>query len=311
MNAFERLHAAISGDTPDHVPVSVWFHFGSEHLPPAAVADLHAKFHAAYRWDFLKVMFDYRMQAPCWRDGRAELDVDALLAEANWRAPFLRQQHCLRILHAELGHRVPLFETVYSPWMYLLRHVGRDRKEALLDRPDLTVAILDRIAAATLAHIDFLKELGIYGVYFATIAADAAACEAEIALQSGGDLAVLGRAEGLARILHLHGGHICLERARHHPREVLHCEDRDPTNPGLAALRDAERGAIMGGLPHATLTQIAMPTLRAMIDDAIRRGGRDGFILAPGCSVSPSLAGQTMLDIREQAILRSRSLLNA
>ena len=58
MNSFERMERAVEARPVDQIPASVWCHFGTEHLPPDVVAKLHADYQAAYRWDFMKVMFD-------------------------------------------------------------------------------------------------------------------------------------------------------------------------------------------------------------------------------------------------------------
>lgn len=303
MKAFERLDAAVCGEVPDRIPVSVWFHFGSEHLPPEAVARLHLDYFRTYRWDFLKVMFDYRVELPDRIDDRHDLDVDLLLSQTRWSAPFERQFACLRILHAELGGEAPVIETVYSPWMYLLRHVGYDQAHALLERPQLAAELVGRITDETCRHINRLKEAGIHGIYFATTAGCAAVGGAEFALQSREDSTVLAEAGGLVRILHLHGSDTDPARVRDYPREVLHREDRDPANPGLQALRSRTGGAVMGGLPHDTLTRISQSGLRATIVDAVDAAGRAGFILAPGCVVSPSIARRTLLGIRNDPYL--------
>ncbi len=138
--AFERLDVAVRGQLPDRIPVSVWFHFGSEHLSPETVAQLHLSYFRTYRWDFLKVMFDYRLELPDRIDDRRELDVDLLHSQTRWSAPFERQFACLQILHGELGGEAPIIETVYSPWMYLLRHVGYDKAHAWLERRDTGAA---------------------------------------------------------------------------------------------------------------------------------------------------------------------------
>ncbi|MCW5713155.1 MAG: hypothetical protein KIT43_01390 [Bauldia sp.] len=293
MDAFERLETAIAGKTPDRIPVSLWFHFGSEHLPPETVARLHIEFYRTYRWDFLKVMFDYRLELPATVDAGHGIDLDTLLWETDWQAPFARQRDCLAILKGQLGDEVPLVETVYSPFMYLLRHVGHDHRQSLLDRPEPVAAILDRLCEEACRHVDALKEPAVYGVFFATTAGSTVAGSSELALQAPRDRTVLDRASGLKRFLHLHGAGASAADLADYPREVLHSDGND-----LAELRKGGEKAIMGGLPHASLTRMSLASVRSQIAGAIDSAGRAGFILAPGCSVSPSLARRTMLAIR-------------
>ncbi len=304
MDAFERLRTAVSGGVPDRIPVSVWFHFGSEHLPPEEVARLHIAFQRAYRWDFLKVMFDYRLELPASVDAGDEVYLDALLSETDWAAPFTRQRDCLAILQAELGHEVPVVETVYSPFMFLLRHLGRDHRQSLLDRPDIVAAILERLTAETCRHIDAIGGIGIHGVYFATLAGGVAPGSSEFELHSRHDIAVLDRAADLTRFLHLHGDGVSCAHLASYPRDVLHQDGGGGTGTdGLAELRASGEKAIMGGLPHGALTRMSLAAINAEIAAAVGSAGRAGFILAPGCSVSPSLARRTMLAIRDSDLL--------
>lgn len=303
MNSFERMQAALSGDLPDRIPVSVWFHFGSEHLPPEIVADLHEAYVREYGWDFLKVMFDYRLDLPAEFDTGSGAEFNVALSHIDWNAPFRRQQSCLEILQDRLGRQTPLCETVYSPWMYLLRHVGYDRRQDLLANPGLAREMLDRISDATCRHLQSLRNIGTYGVYFATTIGDAHTGTAEAEQQAETDRRVLTEAEGMVRMLHLHGKQTDLARIRDYPHEAIHCEDCDPGNPGLDELRKVTKGAVMGGLPYRTITRLSPASIQEAVAGAISAAGRRGFILAPGCSVSPSVSRRTLRSIRDSAHL--------
>ncbi|MGV3650086.1 MAG: uroporphyrinogen decarboxylase family protein [Devosia sp.] len=297
MTAKERLDAVIAGQEADRIPASVWFHFGTEHLPPPAVAQLHAQYQRAYGWDFLKVMADYRLPVPDAAFAGDSLDLDALLAQTDWESPFLAQLACLGHLAADVGGAVPLIDTIYSPWMQLLRHVGRDQRETLLTDPARTGALLDRLTDVTCSHLDRLRAHGVYGIFFATSAACSAEADAS-ALQQARDMRILVHAHGLARILHLHGSGLALDRVAAYPREVLHCDDHDPASPDLEAQRRAGALAIMGGLPSAGLTRLSRVALRRTMANAVALAGPEGLILAPGCSVSPSIAAGSLSTIR-------------
>jgi uroporphyrinogen decarboxylase len=303
MTALERLQTAIGGEVPDRIPASVWFHMGSEHLPPEEVARLHARYHERYRWDFLKVGFDYRLPLPDAVDSGPDLDLSVLLEQTDWQAPFRLQRTCLGVLQAELGSAVPLVETVYSPLMYLLRHLGHDRRLALLEDRATTMAILERLTEVTCAHVAALSRLGIFGIYLATTAASDQLSSAELSLQAQGDRAILDRGAGLARMLHLHGSGIDPERVADYSRDVLHCSDRCAGNPDLSAMRAGTGGTLMGGIDETTVTSLSRQAMAAQIAEAIAMAGPRGFILAPGCSVSPSISARTMHAIRTSPLL--------
>lgn len=302
MNKFKRIQRALEGRAIDRVPVSAWYHFGSEHLPPAVVAKLHADYQAVYGWDFLKVMFDYRLHYSDMVDNSAGIDLQLMLETTDWRAPFRLQSEVLQTLRAEMGSSVPLVETVYSPWMYLIRHIGRDLKERLLECPDLLAQVLARLTEETCRHVLSVRNMGCYGIYFATLAAEDSVAGLAVAPYHHYDLDVLNAASGLVLMLHLHGSPLYPAAVGEYPRDVLHWDNRDPNNPSLTQLR-ADNRCLMGGLAPSTLTGVSMSALRRQVREAIIEAGTKGFILAPGCSVPSSLSFRKMLALRDPALL--------
>jgi uroporphyrinogen decarboxylase len=302
VNGFRRMQSALEGGSHDQIPVSAWYHFGSEHLAPPDVAKLHADYQAAYDWDFLKVMFDYRLDYPEAVDGSADFDLSLMLQETDWAAPFRRQREVLQLLLGELGSTAPVVETVYSPWMYLVRHIGRDAVERARETPDLLARILERLTEETCRHVKAVRQLGGYGIYFATLAA----CRSEIATAAEFtkpyDLEVLDVASGLVRMLHLHGPDVDATSVRAYRRDIIHWEDRDAGNPSLSELR-ADNRCLMGGLSSSALTGLSLHALRRQAREAISEAGGNGFVLAPGCSVSPSLSFRKMRALRDHSLL--------
>lgn len=306
MNSLHRLESAIKGRPVDQIPVSVWCHFGSEHLPPDAVARLHADFQAAYCWDFMKVMFDYRLDVPDGVDGPAGLDLRLMLDTVDWAAPFQRQIEVLQALRSTLGSSVPMVDTVYSPWMYLVRHLGADLKGAMLEQHDSLTRILALLTEETCKHVGRVRDLGCFGIYFPTLAAERTPWPSLIDLQLPFDKEVLGAASGMVRMLHLHGDKLDVHAVDDYPREVLHWDESERTNPSLSGLR-AGNGCLMGGLAPAGLTGMSMSAFRKMATDAIVRTGGLGFVLAPGCTVSPSLSSRKLQALRDASLLRPPS----
>lgn len=300
MDSYRRMQTAIERQPVDQVPVSVWYHFGSEHLAPEKVAKLHVDYQAAYAWDFLKVMFDYRLDYPDAVDGFGAPDLRLLLETVDWNEPFRKQIEVLLALRAALGPTVPIVETVYSPWMYLVRHFGADLKGTVQENQDLA-EVLARLADETCQHVRRVREIGCFGIYFPTTAAEQSASGDAFGLQRDYDRQVLDSASGMARMLHLHGRGIEADAVRGYPREVLHWDDQESSNPSLASLR-ATNTCLMGGLTCSDLTTISISALRHQAKDAIEMAG-DGFILAPGCSVSPSLSSRKMLSLRDASLL--------
>ena len=64
MNKIERLRATLAGKPVDRPPLTVWYHFGTQHASPEQTAEVHLGFLEAYDFDYLKVMNDYDYPMP-------------------------------------------------------------------------------------------------------------------------------------------------------------------------------------------------------------------------------------------------------
>src|SRR5690606_4977713 len=113
------------------------------------------------------------------------------------------------------------------------------------------------------------------------------------------DLEVLAAAEGMVRVLHVHGNGVDLARIEGYPFEVLSLADRAPDNPSLAELRKRTDRCLMGGIDESALPDMSLDALACQIDDAIRQAGRQGFILAPGCTFPSFSPQRTLAFLRE------------
>ncbi|MEW9805402.1 uroporphyrinogen decarboxylase family protein [Mesorhizobium marinum] len=246
-------------------------------------------------------MFDYRLTYPAAVDDTATIDLQAMLANTDWSAPFRLQRELLRALVDEIGADVPIVETVYSPWMYLLRHVGRGFAACASHQSHDLAEVLSRLTEETRNHVRRVREMGCFGIYFATLAADRSLPTSAAERQH--DVDVLEAGAGIVRMLHLHGRNLDATAVNHYPREVLHLESGGPDHPTLADLR-ADSRCLMGGLSSSTLTTVSMSEMQRQLADAIAGAGPEGLIIAPGCIVSPSLSARKMKALLDPALLR-------
>jgi uroporphyrinogen decarboxylase len=292
------MNAAVTGIKPDQIPVGLWFHFGGETLTPEEQAAIYIHNIRTQKWDFLKVMFEYRPYIPDNLNIFNSHDLQSLLDHTDWEAPFRLQQKCIESLCNELKDEVPIVESGYSPWFMLLRLLGRDCASSLILNSNITHRILAELTFQFCNHIKKIKKLGVYGYFHATLAASKDHSIDGFDFQIKYDHEILSAAKNMVRMLHLHGSHLSIQSIQGYPFEVLSTSDRDSTNPSLKQIRNEVPQCLMGGICEKSLTQLSTNKIQEQIASAILDAGDKGFILAPGCSVSASVSIRTMKNIK-------------
>jgi uroporphyrinogen decarboxylase len=305
MNKRQRLFAAVRGEEVDRPPVTAWVHFLSDHLDGSQVAELHRLFMEAYDWDILKVMNDYRYPVPA---GVTTLDDVQCLERyqklAMTEPCFANQLACLERLRERFGDQVPMFETIFSPYQQIERTVGFDQAPNMLRHGQATIAALETVTETMCDYVQAVKARGIEGIFLAIDSAvpsnlpRGVTDEQHERFQKPFAIRVLRAAEGMVRVLHVHGTHLDMRRIADYPYEVLNLSDRLPGNPSLATLRGITDKCIMGGINETRLSR-SLPELRKEIDDAIAQAGRRKFILSPGCTIPSSASARSLSFLRE------------
>jgi uroporphyrinogen decarboxylase len=306
MTKRERFLAAVSGAPLDRPPVTAWVHFLSDHLPGAETARLHQRFLEAYDWDFVKVMNDYRYPVP---PGVETLEDPASLRAfkpLGLDAPcFAEQLECLRALRAALGPDIALVDTGFDAHQQLLRNVGFAEAPSLWKHTREALAALAAINEDLVAYVKAVKALGVEGFFFSINGgiregfARGASEEVFRTLQRPFDLELLAAAEGMVRILHVHGVGLDIERVLDYPCEVLSLSDRLEGNPSLAALRRRTDKCLMGGIDETKIQERTLPSLAHEVNDALAQAGRAKFILAPGCTIPSFSPRRTLAFLRD------------
>ncbi|MFA7666048.1 MAG: uroporphyrinogen decarboxylase family protein [Burkholderiaceae bacterium] len=301
MNKRERFLAAVNGQSVDRPPVTAWVHFLSDHLDGERVARLHLDFIRAYDWDVVKVMNDYRYPVP---PGVRTLDApESLLGyqPLGLDEPcFAEQLHCLARLRAELGPDIALLETGFDPFQQIMRNVGFDQATNLIGHEREAHQALAAITDTLCRYVRAAKAQGADGFFFSINGAirdgfpRGATDAVHAQMQRPYDLEILRAAEGMVRVLHVHGTGLDLSRIDGYPYEVLSVSDRLPGNPSLRELRAFTDRCLMGGLDETRLQERSLPLVAAEVDDAIAQAGRERLILSPGCTI-PSFSPQRSL----------------
>jgi uroporphyrinogen decarboxylase len=309
-----RVRAAVEGTRADRPPFAWWGHAYREEWSPRELADVTVDRQRAFGWDLVKLQpraccfaeafgSEYRPsgtpeEGPVLvRPAVTEPEDWARIPAVDAAVPALADQvEALQLVVSELGAAVPVIQTVFSPLMVAGFLAGEDRAwtaRALLERPDLVVPALERIAEALADFAVRSVEAGAAGIFFAIAGFGSAEIlpareyEAFALPHDRRVLEAIPRAAWLD-VLHLCGPRQRFELAGALDLPVVSWSIHEAGNPSLAEGARISGRAVMGGIDHASALVRGAPAevdaqARAAIDDT----GGVGLILAPGCSVAP------------------------
>lgn len=291
MTKMQRFMAAIHGDEVDHLPISMWLHFASEHLSSEETARLHIRYFTTYDWDYLKAMNDYRYPVP---NGETVTSVDDLRAFRPLpmsEPAFARQLACLRVLRSELGPDIPIVETLFNPLQTLIRGAGASAAQVVFDHPREGHQMLETITQTLVDYVRACKAQGVTGIFYSINGASKP--------EAGGltdeqfnefvrayDLRILQAAEGMVRIAHVHGFNLLFERTLKYPVEAFSWSHLNSA-PSLAEARKLTQAALIGGINEVTITRQSVTEISADIAAAVREAGPRKLLIGPGCTVAP------------------------
>jgi len=300
-------------EVADRPPVSAWGHFYDREWEVASLVEATVAAARRHRFDFVKL----QVRATCfaeafggeWRFSGSAGQEPAMvraggLEVADWRRiaagasrpqALAEQVAVLRSVVAELGPRVPVIQTVFSPGMVAWFLAGRDSARLarlMAEEPGLMAAALETLAGALAGYASASLAAGAAGVFYAVNPlSDTTLVPAEAYRRQylPSDLVAFeGAAGGWFNMLHLCGGHINLEIAAELRPACLNWAVGEAGNPSLVEVRDRLGIAVAGGVDrYAPLRAKDPEEVRQAAAAALAATGRRGHLLTPGCSSSP------------------------
>jgi uroporphyrinogen decarboxylase len=312
MDSRARVEAALAGTAPDRPPVGAWGYRYEEEWSPEALAAVTVARARRLGWDFIK----FQPRATCFAEafGAAyrpaadylhapAIDEPPMKQPNDWRDVQLvdrrvldEQVQALRLVVAELGNRIPVLQTVFSPLSVASYLAGRENRKLvrwMQAEPDIVLPAFSRIADVL---VDFCLEsvdAGAAGVFFAisgfaTPDSMAPAVYEDMVLPM--DLRILEALPPAAwcNVLHLCGSHLTMDVAEQLPVQVVSYSIHNQGNPPLGEVIRSTGRAVMGGVEQRqTLVDGPVEAIAQQVRDAIAATGGRGLLLAPGCSVPP------------------------
>ncbi len=202
----ERVDAALSGETPDRVPVSAWRHFIPAEQNPDTLARASLDHFTTFDWDWLKVnpratyyeeawgsRFDYgdydkdvgvlprKIESPI----KTLDDVGAIKPVSPTAGVFAEQLELIRLIKAGIGG-AHFVQTVFTPLSVLASLIAprkepgaslqdsvqanHDRLHQLLrEQPEAAHAALSAIASTLAGFSSTVVDAGASGIFFAIV----------------------------------------------------------------------------------------------------------------------------------------------
>jgi uroporphyrinogen decarboxylase len=270
MDKFERVYAALRGETVDRPPVALWRHFPESDQTADELARSVLAWQAAFDWDLIKITpasgyayedwgarFVYRPNDEGTRTVLERpirsLDDWSQIRPLDVLAGVLgREVHATRLIAEQLAGRAPCLQTVFSPTTTVSNLAGRDRFLAdLRERPDVVRQALEATTETTVALARAFLEAGANGLFFATqLAARSYLSEDEYrTVGEPFDRAVLNAVRGQTDflLLHIHGEDIYFDLLAGYPVDAINWHDRR-TPPTLPEGQRRFHACTVGGL---------------------------------------------------------------
>lgn len=313
MNPRQRLQAALRGEVPDRVPVSVWLHDFTQEHSAAALTESSVRLAERFELDLLKPQMRAQCFGQMWgleyqRSTRPDqwplvtrhtLESAADLAQIGvadaTQGALGEQVEAMRRVRAALGPHVPIVATLFAPMMTLTMMHRGGTAAALALQEEAPVALEAALAniARTLVHFTRLcMDAGVDGIFYATKTINAG--EVTHAqwerFQRPHDEAILGAASAggaWANILHICGDHIEAAWFRDFPAPLVSWATT-PGNPSLAQMRALTGKTVLAGMPgKPQFGQMTPQALAAHVQASLEVTGGVNHVLGPDCSINP------------------------
>jgi len=294
MTPEERVRAVVNGEAVDRVPLCFWHHFkpegSGEHM-----ADLTIEFFVQkFSLDIVKIMPDLPYPAP--EPAITTAEQMRSLRQLDLDTPSFEQQLvCIRTIRKRVGTDYPLILTLFSPFTYATRFLGKQHAlEEARRNPEPFKEGLGIIATNLRRLMEAAIHEGASGIFFSCMGATTADLTREeyARISKPYDLEALqGAQNGWLNIVHIHADpeqindQIYFEDFSNYPVSAISWSDR-LTGPSLSEATALTDKTLMAGLSergpltHGGTTELENEMLSSISQ---MRGKR--LILANGCSI--------------------------
>ena len=309
----ERIENCLNGIKQEQTPIALWRHFPVDDQNPTSLAKAVIGFQQTYDFDLVKVtpassycIKDWGAEDE-WRgnpEGTRQYTRRVINTPEDWlkltvldpyKGNLGGQLTCLKIICEELGPRVPVLQTIFSPLAQAKNLAGG---ETLLvhirQHPDAVLRGLKVITETTRKFIEAANQTGMAGIFYAVQHANYQLLSMSEYQQFGKklDLEILSSVKDKwLNMLHLHGNNVMFDLFIDYPVQVINWHDRE-TYPSLEKAKQLFTGVVCGGLQRTATMELGTPEhVHSEARDAILSTDNTRFILGTGCVLQTTTPG--------------------
>jgi uroporphyrinogen decarboxylase len=321
MTKRERIEAALSGRSPDRIPITFWHHFPEADHDADRLAEATVNFQQAYDLDLIKLMpngeygtedFGCAVGDPEPQKGSRRVVESPITQPADWlnlvvpditRGARGRELRCLRLVRAALGPNVPILQTVFSPLSTAAKMLPEADIVRMLRTQGAAIhAGLETITRTEEGYVDACMRAGADGIFFATQLAERDRVGSELYMEFGIPydrrvLSALGAGTRLSMV-HVHGFDILFDAFLTYACGMINWHDRR-TVPDLLTARRRFPGTVVGGLDEwGVLLDGPATAVDQDVRAVISRTQGAHHVLGPGCSLPLAVPRDHLLTAR-------------
>ena len=323
MNHRERIEATIARDETDRPAISLWRHFPVDDQDPSSLARSVIDLQRTFDFDLVKITPASSFCIKDWGakdewhgavEGTREYTHRVIQHPSDWEKltplepgkGFLAAQlDCMRMIVDELGAKVPVIQTVFSPLSQAKNLVGKDNLSVHVRKyPEQLKAGLVTIAESIQRFLEASQSTGIDGIFYAVQHAQYGLYSEQEYDQFGtvyDQQALEPVQQYRINMLHLHGQDVMFGRFLEYPFGIINWHDRE-SPPTLAEAQQKFSGALCGGLRRQETMVLGTPDrVKAEAQDAIQQTGGRGLILGTGC-VMPTIVPRANIFAARQSV---------
>ncbi|MDP6885154.1 MAG: uroporphyrinogen decarboxylase family protein, partial [Rhodospirillales bacterium] len=248
MTHWERIEAALKGETVDRPSISLWRHWPGEDDTAEGLAAATVRWQKAYDFDLVKFMPTGTYGVEDWGaqttythnpSGTRFITAPGLTTVEEWprlealdvTKGFMGQQNeALRLTAEALAGSVPIVQTIFSPLTTARKLAGDRVFTHMRCHPDALKEGLEIIAQTTIRFALAALDAGAHGVFFASQCSSYQLLSEAEYREFGEpfDRAVLDAVQAKARLnmAHAHGEDVMFDILAAYPVQMMNWHDR-------------------------------------------------------------------------------------
>lgn len=324
MTRWERVEAALNGQSLDHPPVSVWSHFPDGDQTAQALTDSTLDWQSRFDLDFIKLMppgdyatidwgatSEYR-GAP---GGTRETLVYPIQSVDDWQRikPVPEDRgfnaevvRACQLVRDALGPDIPILQTIFSPLTIanklsnglVLEHL-RSHPEQVHEALRAIQDVTERMARASMAA-------GADGVFFASQCATTDMVTEQEYQEFGVPydepvLAAIRGAGSRFTLVHIHGENTFFDLLASYDAHAINWHDRRVGPPIADVKKRYPDRAMVAGIDEKGVAEMTPEEGAEQARAARREAGDERLLIGPGCVIPVAARPETLLAVVRSA----------